>query len=71
MGSMNGTWRLRKARCRETRLFSRLHFRLALIVQEPLIGSPVLGAGGHCPKADEVLHIRAHTRCDIGAFESP
>jgi predicted outer membrane repeat protein len=41
------------------------------IVQEPSIGSPVLGAGGHCPKTDEVFHSRPKTRCDIGAFESP
>jgi len=41
------------------------------IVQEPNMGSPVLGAGGHCPKTDEVLHKRPKTRCDIGAFESP
>jgi len=41
------------------------------IVQEPNLGSPVLGAGGHCPKTDERLHSRPKTRCDIGAFESP
>ena len=40
------------------------------IVQEPIMGSPVLGAGGHCPKIDEVFHLRPKTRCDIGAFES-
>ena len=41
------------------------------IVQEPNQGSPVLGAGGHCPKTDEVLHTRPRKQCDIGAFESP
>jgi predicted outer membrane repeat protein len=41
------------------------------IVQEPNQGSPVLGAGGHCLKMDEVLHPRSKNRCDIGAFESP
>ena len=40
------------------------------IVQEPNPGSPVLGAGGHCPKTDEVLHTRPKKQCDIGAFES-
>jgi predicted outer membrane repeat protein len=41
------------------------------VVQEPNQGSPVLGAGGNCPKSDEVRHTRPKTRCDIGAFESP
>jgi predicted outer membrane repeat protein len=41
------------------------------IVQQPNSGSPVLGAGGHCLKTDELLHTRPKTRCDIGAFESP
>jgi len=41
------------------------------IVQEPNQGSPVLGAGGHCQKTDELLHRRSKNRCDIGAFESP
>jgi predicted outer membrane repeat protein len=40
------------------------------IVQEPNPGSPVLGAGGHCPRTDEVLHTRPRKQCDIGAFES-
>jgi hypothetical protein len=40
-------------------------------VQEPNQGSPVLGAGGHCPRTDEVLHPRSKNRCDIGAFEEP
>lgn len=46
------------------------HFDVKL-VQEPNQGSPVLGAGGNCPKMDEVLHERPKRRCDIGAFESP
>ena len=41
------------------------------VVQEPNQGSPVLGAGGHCLKTDELLHSRPKNRCDIGAFESP
>jgi predicted outer membrane repeat protein len=41
------------------------------IVQKPNQASPVLGAGGHCPKTDEVLHARPRKHCDIGAFESP
>ena len=46
------------------------HFDV-LLVQEPNQGSPVLGAGGSCPKIDEVRHTRPKSRCDIGAFESP
>ena len=42
-----------------------------LLVQEPNQDSPVLGAGGNCPKSDEVHHTRPKRRCDIGAFESP
>jgi predicted outer membrane repeat protein len=42
-----------------------------LTIQEPLMGSPVLGAGGHCPKTDEIMHTRPHTGCDIGALELP
>ncbi len=42
-----------------------------LLVQQPQIGSPVLGKGGHCPATDEVLQSRPRTGCDIGAFESP
>jgi predicted outer membrane repeat protein len=41
------------------------------IIQVPNQGSPVLSAGGHCPKIDELLHPRPKNRCDIGAFESP
>lgn len=46
------------------------HFDQVLI-QRPLAGSPVLGAGGHCPKTDELLNPRPHTGCAIGAIESP
>jgi hypothetical protein len=41
------------------------------VVQEPNMGSLVLGAGGHCQKTDEVFHTRPKKACDIGAFESP
>ena len=41
------------------------------VVGEPNQGSPVLGAGGHCLKTDELLHSRSNSRCDIGAFQSP
>jgi hypothetical protein len=42
-----------------------------VLIQRPLAGSPVLGAGGHCPKTDELLNPRPHTGCAIGAIESP
>jgi hypothetical protein len=46
------------------------HFDV-LLVQEPNQGSLVLGAGGNCPKSDQVHHTRPKKRGDIGAFESP
>lgn len=42
-----------------------------VLIQRPLAGSPVLGAGGHCPKTDELLNPRPHTGCAIGAIETP
>ncbi len=46
------------------------HFDQVLI-QRPLAGSPVLGAGGHCPATDELLNPRPRTGCAIGAIETP
>lgn len=54
----------------DPKLDSPEHFDQVLI-QRSLAGSPVLGAGGHCPATDELLNPHPHTGCAIGAIESP